>query len=434
MARATRVVAGAQGPSRAGVGALVATIGVLAVAGAPAVAWAQSSVPLTPSLNSVANQKLAVTLNAAATYETNVGGASDAGVAIKGLHKGDFTYNPSASVTGGVPLGIGTLILSGNIGYLFHQYNSELNAPQSSIQANFAGPLRFGPCGANAILGFSAAPSDQSQLVLQTLKNIQTQTTLGASVQCVTGKVLEQVSATHSTSNSSSDVGTRNSSSNAMSVGVGYASQMIGKFLLTGSYSTSDYDAPAATAASPVTSPLLVTGFESYSVGVQLTRAITNRLNGDASLSYGTSQSRGGIETQKSTTFTGSGSLVYRLNSRIGATLAYDRQQAPSIQIGSGFSTQDTLALGVTYNPSSRLSGGLGYRLFRRQEHVDPILAALLASATREDGYALTATAGLKVGRQGSLSLNLAKSTRNTNLTIYNYTDYSVGIVLSERF
>jgi hypothetical protein len=430
MARATRVVAGAQGPSRAGVGALVATIGVLAVAGAPAVAWAQSSVPSTPSLNSVANQKLAVTLNAAATYETNVGGASDAGVAIKGLHKGDFTYNPSASVTGGVPLGIGTLILSGNIGYLFHQYNSELNAPQSSIQANFAGPLRFGPCGANAILAFSAAPSDQSQLVLQTLKNVQTQTTLGASVQCVTGKFLEQVSATHSTSNNSSDVGTRNSSSNAVSVGAGYASQMIGKFLLTGSYSTSDYDAPAATA----TSPLLATGFESYSVGVQLTRAITNRLNGDASLNYGTSQSRGGIETQKSTTFTGSGSLAYRLNSRIGATLSYDRQQAPSIQIGSGFSTQDTLALGATYTATSRLSGGLGYRLYRRQEHVDPGITALLASATQEDGYAITANAGLKVGRQGNLTLNLSKSTRNTNLTIYNYTDYSVGIVLSERF
>ena len=120
------------------------------------------------------------------------------------------------------------------------------------------------------------------------------------------------------------------------------------------------------------------------------------------------------------------------MNSRINASLQFAREVQPTIQLGSTFTIVDDLQLNVRYKLSSRLSVGGGGEL--HQIDYRGVTTALPNLITSDKTDALFANIGLKIGRSGNLVLDGRWEHRNTNLTIFDYTDYRVGITASQSF
>jgi hypothetical protein len=358
------------------------------------------------------------------TYDSNVAGGEEAIAALKGLHKDDVVYAPSATINLSLPVGREGLFLTGNVGYDFHQYNSTLNA--SRINLIGGGSAKVGPCTGGLTAGYARSQTDQTLLPLAVTKNIQTVDSAGLQVQCASAAGLgEFVSVQYVSARNDGGVGLVDSDAVSSSGGLTYQNHALGQISVFGSYTTTDYGSGG--------DPNLpqTPGFRSYSAGISYARPIGRRLKGSLEVSYQSARSRDGSGTEFNGIGT-QGSLEYRVTPRLTTTLLVSRSVQPTIQQGSNFTVVEQAQLDAHYRLSSRLSASLGASWSNIDYRQGAVALPTFVSRDRVEG--IYGGVGFRVGRQGNLALDVRRETRNTNLTIFNYTDYRVGVTASQSF
>ena len=359
-------------------------------------------------------------------YDSNVARGNVVVDTARALHKDDVLYEPTVQVNLNKQINREDLFLTGSVGYDWHQYNKQLDSNRINLLGG--GIARLGSCSGTLTLGYAEAQTDLSTLPLTVTKNVSTTESVGGQLRCTAGKIgaFVTTNASSNNNNSSAAAGLINSNSVSVNSGVTYQNKLVGIVSAFGGYSSSSYDNTSGAAV------LAATGFRTYSGGLSIERPIGARLKGSAQVSYEKSESRGGAAPIKVTGLGAQGSLDYRVNSRINASLQFAREVQPTIQLGSTFTIVDDLQLNVRYKLSSRLSVGGGGEL--HQIDYRGVTTALPNLITSDKTDALFANIGLKIGRSGNLVLDGRWEHRNTNLTIFDYTDYRVGITASQSF
>jgi hypothetical protein len=191
-----------------------------------------------------------------------------------------------------------------------------------------------------------------------------------------------------------------------------------------GAYSSTDYDSSKDPTLLPTP------GFRVYSAGVSVARPIGTRLKGSAGISYQTAKSRDGTGTS----FSGlgaQGSLEYRVTSRLRATVLFTRDVEPTIQQGSNFAVVQLFELDGAYRVSSRINAGLGAS-WSNVDYRGGFQPPTFVSSDRMQ--AIYGNASIRVGRRASLGVDVRRQTRNTNLTLFDYTEYRAGVIATQSF
>ena len=386
-------------------------------------AWASSAAAQVPGLTS-GGRSATLQVRARATYDTNVARGNSVVAAARNVRKDDILYAPSAKVDVVWPVGRQSVFLQGTAGYEFYQYNKKLQREQIALTGGATGSA--GPCQGTLTGGYSRRQSDLADLTLLVTKNTQEATTVGVQTSCLIGGGVGgnlSVQRVHLTN--SATVGVVNSDVTSVQTGLSYQNRALGAVSLIAGYSEANYGGQPGI--------LLATnlGFTTRSLGVSYSRPIGTRLQGQAAFSYSTVESSGAAG-QSHVGLTGSAALSYRASSRLNATLSYQRSIAPSILQGSSYNLQQSLALDARYTVSSRVTAGAGASWSKRNYRgVAPAASSLIVD---DDLKAVFASLQLSVGRNASLGLDARREVRNTNLTIFDYTAYRVGITATQSF
>ncbi len=371
----------------------------------------------------LAGKRWVVELQASSIYDSNVARGSDAVAAARKLRKGEFTYSPNANINIGQPIFGQQLFLAGDVGYTFHQYNKRLKSEQIGLQGGVR--TGYGPCGLTLVGGLNKGQSDLSQIDLSVSRNNQRSTSAAVNVSCnplqgigVTGGY------TYAETRNSSEIRTQDSHQESGSMGVTYTNRLLGTLSINGNYSQTGYDN-----AEPG-DPFTPQGFHQYSGGVSIARPIGTRLTGQAQINYTDQTTDGGGAGFKG--LTGSGTLTYRVNPRVGLSLSYQRGSQASIQEGASFVVSQSADFGLNYRLSQRLNlnlGGHGRRQSYRGQTV--ILPTSLIS---DESYGVSSSLSLKVGRNSSISASAGYDERNAKPSIYDYSAYRIGVSVSTTF
>ena len=363
-------------------------------------------------------------IRARATYDTNVARGNSVVAAARSVRKDDILYAPSAKVDVVWPVGRQSVFLQGTAGYEFYQFNKKLQREQIALTGGGTGSA--GPCQGVLTGGYSRHQSDLADLSVLVTKNTQESTTVGAQASCsIGGGVGGNLSVQRAHLTNSSSVGVVNSDVTSVQTGLSYQNRALGAVSLIAGYSEANYGGQPGI--------LLATnlGFTTRSLGVSYSRPIGTRLQGQAAFSYSTVESSG-VAGKSNVGITGSAALSYRASPRLNATLSYQRSIAPSILQGSSYSLQQGLAFDAHYTVSSRVTAGLGASWSKRNYRgVVPAASSLIVD---DDLKAVFASLQLSVGRNASLGLDARREVRNTNLTIFDYTAYRVGITATQSF
>lgn len=422
--------------------ALLAGVGVAIAWATPGLAQVTPPGPMRPEGTSIGPsaglQLFTLDVTGKIEYDNNVARGQTEVAGFKALHKDDVIYEPSVSVDLNKQLGRQEVFLTGLVGYDFYQYNDQLNRDRINLLGGVR--ARLARCAGTLTAGFSQQQTDQEYLPLQVTQNVQTTESAGVQLQCGRGRLGEFVSVQYvNTNNDAGDAGIGrqglvNSQTVSASTGLTYQNKLLGVASGFLSYSSSDYG--------DNNDPLLPTasGFHSYGAGISLERPIGARLKGSAQISYQKSETEGVSVAGSSSTFSSfsaQGSLNYRVNSRLNLDLLFVREVQPTIQQGSNFSVVSNASLNGHYQLSSRLSASAGFSW----HNIDyegltiPVGSPLRADVvTSDSGESFYGALTMKVGRKGSLTLDAREETRNTNLTIFNYTDFRVGVTATQSF
>lgn len=358
-----------------------------------------------------------------ATYDNNIAHAGGFVAAAKDLRPDDILYQPSADLDFVLPVGPAAVFLNGTAGYDFYQYNKVLQRERIDLVGGLSGHL--GPCTGGLTGGYAAHQSDQADLPIGTTKNTQTTTSYGAQVSCHEGRALgENLSVQIADSTNDAPRGVVDSKVSAVNGGISYTNKTVGSLSLTGGVSKVEYKSPDTLIPPPP-------GFNSYDLGVSLSRPIGSRLDGMASIYYSKIHSDAGSVSDYST-WAGQGSLTYRVNPRLQATLSYDRSAVPSLQQGFGYSILQSYQLNGRYLLTQRLSASLGARWYDQAYHANS--TAFPGQITEDKRRDVYGGAKMTITKTISLAIELRHTERNTNLTIYDYKDNRFELTATKTF
>lgn len=357
-------------------------------------------------------------------YDSNAARGANALATVRNVQQNDILYSPSARVDAALPIGRQAVFVNGAVGYDFRQNNKQLNRERIDVSGGVAGSA--GPCGLTATGSFSRSQSDIADLIAEVTKNTEQRVSYGLQGSCGIGAGLSvNLGGTHSRStNSAEGQGLVNATSEGLSGGVNYGNRTLGILGLVASYSTSKYDGRPGM-------PINSDGFDSYGAGVNYSRPIGTRLQGQLSLFYSQTQQNGPLEDQF-TGLTGSGTLTYRATSRLRATLGYQRGVSATSQQGSSYSLSQSVQLNLGYALTSRIRTSIGARGFKRDYRGGGLPPP--GQISSEKGYSVFGSASVSLGRDLSLAMDASRDVRNTNLTVFDYKGYRVGLSATKSF
>ena len=377
-------------------------------------------------------RKVDADLSLSATYDSNVARGNEAVATVRDVRKDDYLYQPSARVDLNLPAGGQVFFLRGGAGYDFYQYNKVLQRERLDVLAGLT--TSVGPCQGTLEGGYNRHQSDLADLVATVTKNIVEQTTVGVQASCATGSSLSEfVGYQHVKSTNSASVGVVDADVDAVNIGANYGNRTIGTIGVSASYSNADYGNTATLV--PVSPALpITTGFETYSAQVTFSRPIGNRFRGMAELGVSKAKPKGTLSAVKQdfTGITGMGSLSYEASNRLNFNMKYHRRVTPTIQDGTNFAILQNIGLDAHYELSSRLGATLGASWSERSFKDQLILVPGLI--TDDKVQSIYGALRMQIGRHGSLSLDARQDIRNTNITLFNYTAYRVGLTATQSF
>jgi len=419
---------------------ILASVSACALAAWAAPSAAQSVPPGTlTGLPSPDSKLFELDVTGKVLYDSNVAGGRGVVADVKDLHQDDIIYTPTARANFYLPVGRQSVFLDVSAGYDDHQYNSNLN--HINVTLNGGVGAAVGRCGGDVTDTYSEFQSNESDLPLQVTKNTQTNQSVGLQVNCSTGVGLgEFFTVRHSTIDNSAQAAVIDSKAWSASVGLSYQRPVLGAISVFAAYSSIDYSNSSATA-------LPTSGYQTYSLGLNYGRPIGARLKGALEVSVQdvrpgdtpiATLSAGALPVAARSSLvslSAQGSLDYRVNSRLQATLTLLRNVQPSIQQGADYTVVESVQGVGTYALSSRLSATLGAS-WRNLNYrgLNPAVVTALDLVTQDQMTSVFGSVGYHVGRKGLVTLDVRHNLRNTNITIFNYTENRVGITATEAF
>ena len=372
-------------------------------------------------------------------YDSNITGGRAVVADAKDLHQDDIIYTPTARANFYLPVGRQSVFLDASVGYDDHQYNSMLN--HANITLNGGVVASLGRSGGDIADVYSEVQSNEADLPLQVTRNIQTIQSIGIQVNCSTGVGLgEFLTVRHTAIDNSAQTSVIDSKAWSASAGLSYQRPVLGAISVFAAYSSIDYSNSGPTS-------LPTPGYQTYSLGLTYARRIGARLKGSMELSL--QDIRPGdpptaifppgalpIATRSSlVSVSAQGQLDYAVNSRLKASLTLQRNVQPSIQEGADYTVVELAQLEGTYTLSSRLSASLGAS-WRNLDYrgVAPATVTALDLVTQDEITGVFGSVSYHLGRKGTLTLDVRHNIRNTNITIFDYTETRVGITATEAF
>jgi hypothetical protein len=401
--------------------ALFASVTVAAGALCGAACAQQVSVPTN---SNAAGKRLQIDLTARALYDSNVARGQAAVAAMRNLKSEETTYTPSGLVNVYMPLGQQLLHASVSGGYDFHQFNKTLDAPRWA--ATVGGVARLGFCGLNLNGNYGYSQSDLATLPTQVSRNRRETLGAAAQVSCGTnGGLAGFVGARIAETSNSANTAVVDSSTSTFTAGAGYQNRVLGTAQAFVSYTKNSYDKDAVGA-------LVRPDFETYNVGVQVSRPIGARLKGSATLGYQHVKSDDPL-IGSSSSLSGSGQLDYRLNSRIGLNLAYDRGASPSTIAGVDYVQLQAITFGARYAVSSRIRTAFNAS-WDRTDYKGVTSTLPLNFATNSRTRRLGGDVSMTMGRLATVSVNAAQERRTSSNNGFNYTSYQISAQARRSF
>lgn len=395
-------------------------VGVGGIALSPGSGHAQTAPPL--GATGPGQKPLAFDVIGSILYDSNVVRGQDPLATSRDLHKSDVTYSPAVQVTSNLPLGRSVVYLNATVGYDFHQYNKVLESGRADVLAG--GTMRFGPCQLGLTGSYGLRQSDLSNLPTDVTRNRETLRSAGGQVSCTAHTGLTGFFGLEGsdTKNSAEDA-LVNSNSLSFNGGIGYNNARLGSVQIVGGYTKTRYDQGALVV---LTQP----SYESHSIGLKFSRPIGNRLSGSASIGWQQTESQNSTHGKSSTLY-GSGQLDYRLNSRAGLTLVYNRSGVPATIQGFDYVIDQSIEFSGRYTLSSRLHSTFGAKWDKSDSQgLGPVL---VASPDRERTRTLFGSLTYDVGHL-SAALNVNQEKREAQPEIFDYTAYQVGARLARSF
>jgi predicted porin len=391
-------------PRLAHSGVLLVLGGALAFAGT---ASAQSSKRFSGSVAETVN------------YSTNVAGGNDQLAAIRQVTPGDVIYSTLLTGAFNLPESRVAVFVNASAALNRHARNANLNGEDFAISSGVSG--RAGPCSGTLAGSFSRAQTAPQDLLIAVTNNVSQSASGTASLSCVTGPIVESVSASVSKvlNDASGLIGTTQKS---VSGSVGYGNANFGVLSLTTQYSESGYS------QSPLPGLPAPSAPKQFGGGLSYSRKIGLRLAGSAAVSLvqvtGANQSSHGVDANVA--------MSYRLSQRSAISLAYSRGVQASQLINATLSRTENLSLSGSYALSQRLSVHGEVNESRSDQEGGIALSPM--QVRRNRSLSENIGASMTIGRKIAVSLEASHSDRAADVGLFNFSSNSVMLSISNSF
>ena len=361
-------------------------------------------------------------------FDTNLPRSNKATAAARGLVQNDYLISPKINADISQPFGQQVLFVQGSAGYDFHARNTRLDSQRYDLTAGAAGII--GPCRPIAYGTFQGGQSNLADADLTTSKNRQSVTGVAVSTQCGRdvgpgGLVMVQ---RLDTKNSASQLVIQDSTSETLQVLLTYGAPSLINLSLMFNYGNNEFP-NRINPGRPVGD-----GFFTQTYGVRLDRKFGNRIDVGATASR-THLKREFVPAGIPATLnanTYSADLQYRVNERAAFSLSASREIKPSNRVGKLYDVAEGLQGQLTYRLNSRFSLTLGHSYEDSISNLDT--ASTRAVVT--DAITNTTFASIAFRRPGlgSLELDLRREARDTNLPLFDYRAFRVGLITRVGF
>lgn len=442
LAPVSGVLAIGAGGTSAGCLRLVGAAAALFVMAGPMVAHAQSvGMPGgsgmggggmgAPSLGGVSGKPLTIGVRERTTYDSGAAQGNNLAAALRGLHQADITYSPALTIDYASQSTLRGIALAGTIGYDYHQRNPDLS--RESINVSGLAHATFGSCGTVANLNYVRAQSGlQNQTLLVTKNTLQTAgVSVGENCGTPTG-LTESVSTNYSVAQNS-DSGLIDSHSAGVSASVGYSNATLGSLSTAVNFNKVSYDnAPMKAAANTPG------GFHVASVGLQFSRPIGARLQGQVGAFYSSSGIDGAAAsaTAQAKAFTGltaNAALTYKVGPRLLLRTSFARVLQPSISQTAAYAVNTIGTVNADYTLSSRIRVFLGGS-WSREDYRGRDTSLKQIAPTQVDLKSATAGMSFQLGRHSTVSADVHHQESKTDLALFNYKSDRVSLTLATSF
>jgi hypothetical protein len=363
-------------------------------------------------------------------YEDNVARSSDALAQQRGLEQEDFTLSPTVSLNIVRLIGTTEFAVTGQLGYVFHANNSELDRERIGISARAETPV--GPCRIGPELGFQRRQSDLRDIVFlpavgaNAIRNTETVQTYGLSLACGRNPGLQPFAAVTAERAENSSTLRERAEYDAITYrgGLRYSSAAVGEISLFASRKETDLS-PLAFAGG---------GDPSYNfdeVGIELRRDIGSRIQATASVGYGRLDSDNlFIESFKGVTWNLELSALIGANLRV--TAGTGREVGNSLASDAGFVVSTPHQVRLEYAFSERARLDLGGSITKRRFGYD--VAPGPFAITNETLRRIDGGLSYDLGRRFNVRIFGGHERRSANGTLFDYSASFAGASIGLRF
>ncbi|MBW8812432.1 MAG: outer membrane beta-barrel protein [Caulobacterales bacterium] len=357
------------------------------------------------------------------SYDTNVSHSNKAVAALRGLKLSDYLATPAATVSIVQPFGRQTAFLQGDIGYVFHKYNPELDSQHTSLNGGLTSQLSS--CNVALTGAYSASQTELTSFDLASVTNVQHTTTTGAGFQCArpSGIGIGAFGSRSQVKNADATRRTSDADIETLSSQIGYGRPNLGAFSLGYSYSRTQYP-NRIIPGRPVGDSFFTT---SYVAGYQRQFGSRLQVNGSGGLTHVKREFAPPGVKQSFNSATYNVDVSYGLGPRIKIEGAAVRAYTPSQQLGKSYDKSTNLNGKIEYKASPRLSFSLGAQQQEQDSNVDSTLPPGLF-VTQSKTRSVSASATYSPTRRWSVALSVRHDDRTADLPQFNYTSTRIGL------
>jgi hypothetical protein len=380
-----------------------------------------------PTVNNQRELKIIPTLNV--TYDTNVGRTSEAISRLRGINPEDEIVNPSLVFDVVQPIGRQAAFLQGFAGYDYHAENRILNHVNADVSGG--GLFTLGPCHTTGYGQFTAVQTDLQNASLAITKNLSQTATGGGQVVCgqQRGFNAQLMGAYTDVVNSETLQKVSDRRGNNISLQVGYGNNTWGNIGLVGTYTEQKF---------PSRQNFDGTFGDSYwseLLGVNYQKQFGQKIRVQAQVGQNVlkrSQATPGFP-QKIRETNYSAVVDYKMSSRLEFLVQGGRQFQPSNRPGKLVDLVTRVDGSGAYNLGTRITVTLAGFWEDMQANQDTSANALptITTSTRT-GESLSVR--YQQSQRITGTLDVRHEDRDTDLSVFNYSDTRVTLTLSSSF
>lgn len=363
-------------------------------------------------------------------YEDNVPRSSDALAQQRGLEQEDFILSPTVSLNIVRLIGTAEVAVRGQVGYVFHANNSELDRERIGLNAQAEVPV--GPCRVGPEVGFQRRQSDLRDIVFlpavgaNAIQNTETVQSYGVSLACGRNPGLQPFGGVtfEKADNSSALRDRAEYEATTYRGGLRYVSAALGELSLFASRKETELS-PLAFAQG---------GDPSYrfdEISIEFKRDIGSRIQATISAGYGRLDSDNiFVNSFKGLVWNVELSALIGANLRVTAGTGRDVGNSLASDAGFVVTTPHRVRLEYAFSDRARfdLGGAITKRRFGYSVAPGPNVI------TNETQRSIDGGLSYDLGRLFNIRLFAGHEQRNANGTLFDYDANFVGASIGLRF